>query len=74
MFLWSCLIDKGDYEAALSLLAGLREPVDAYFDSVMVMADDEAIRLNRCRVLAKLRHLFLEVADVSLLASKVGAN
>ncbi|MBQ0797996.1 MAG: glycine--tRNA ligase subunit beta [Porticoccaceae bacterium] len=68
------LIDKGDYEAALSLLAGLREPVDAYFDSVMVMADDEAIRLNRCRVLAKLRHLFLEVADVSLLASKVGAN
>lgn len=64
------LIDRGDYNEALSILAGLRQPIDNYFDSVMVMVEDDALRANRCRVLAKLRGLFLEVADVSLLASK----
>ena len=70
----SPLIAQGNYTEALSTLAGLREPVDAFFDSVMVMADDDALRINRCRVLAKLRDVFLEVADVSLLASKAGSN
>lgn len=64
------LIEQGHYGEALSLLASLRAPIDDYFDSVMVMVDDEALRTNRCRVLAKLRGLFLQVADVSLLASK----
>jgi glycyl-tRNA synthetase beta chain len=43
----------------------LREPVDAFFDKVMVMADDEALRNNRLAMLARLRGLFLQVADIS---------
>jgi len=56
-----------DYEAALKQLAGLREVVDAFFDAVMVMADEAAIRANRLALLNRLRSLFLEVADLSQL-------
>ncbi len=56
-----------DYEAALKELAGLREVVDTFFDKVMVMADDVAIRANRLALLSGLRNLFLEVADLSQL-------
>jgi glycyl-tRNA synthetase beta chain len=41
--------------------------VDAFFDSVMVMAEDEAVRVNRLTLLSKLRELFLQVADISVL-------
>ncbi|KAA1174170.1 glycine--tRNA ligase subunit beta [Marinobacter salinexigens] len=61
------LFEQGDYASALSSLAGLREPVDNFFDAVMVMADDEAIRDNRLALLNRLRNLFLRVADISLL-------
>lgn len=61
------LFDQGDYGAALSSLASLREAVDHFFDDVMVMADDEAIRSNRLALLNRLRNLFLRVADISLL-------
>jgi len=54
--------------AQLDVLAGLREPVDAFFDGVMVMADDDAIKNNRLALLARLRGLFLRLADVSKLA------
>jgi len=54
--------------AQLDVLAGLREPVDAFFDGVMVMADDAAIKTNRLALLARLRALFLRLADVSRLA------
>ncbi|EJL6288653.1 glycine--tRNA ligase subunit beta [Vibrio cholerae] len=57
----------GNYQEALSKLAGLREPVDAFFDNVMVMADDEALKKNRLTLLNKLRNLFLQIADISLL-------
>lgn len=57
----------GDYQGALSKLANLREPVDTFFDSVMVMADDEALKKNRLTLLNKLRNLFLQIADISLL-------
>ncbi|MGL4191380.1 MAG: glycine--tRNA ligase subunit beta [Vibrio sp.] len=57
----------GDYQQALSKLAGLREPVDAFFDNVMVMADDQALKQNRLTLLNKLRNLFLQIADISLL-------
>ena len=57
----------GNYQEALSRLAELREPVDAFFDGVMVMADDEALKLNRLTLLNKLRNLFLDIADISLL-------
>jgi len=52
---------------ALSVLATLREPVDSFFDDVMVMADDLDVRANRLALLARLRQLFLNLADVSRL-------
>lgn len=57
----------GDYQQALSKLAALREPVDAFFDNVMVMSDDEALKRNRLTLLNNLRNLFLQIADISLL-------
>jgi len=54
-------------EAQLELLASLREPVDTFFDDVMVMAEDNAIRNNRLALLFRLRSLFLQLADVSRL-------
>jgi glycyl-tRNA synthetase beta chain len=61
------LFAKGDYTAALAKLAHLREAVDAFFDSVMVMADDAALRDNRIALLHRLRTLFLGIADLALL-------
>jgi glycyl-tRNA synthetase beta chain len=61
------LTEAGDYTAALKQLAGLRESVDAFFDQVMVMADDEALRVNRLSLLQNLSGLFLRVADLSRL-------
>lgn len=57
-----------DYTDMLKQLAKLRRPVDTFFDDVMVMVDDEALRNNRLALLQQLRNLFLEVADISLLA------
>lgn len=56
-----------DYRAALAQLAALRAPVDAFFEEVLVNADDSAVKANRYALLAKLRGLFLGVADISLL-------
>ena len=61
------LFAERQYQQALAALADLREPVDAFFDDVMVMADDEALKNNRLALLKQLRGLFLEVADISLL-------
>ncbi len=61
------LFAAGDYQQALDALATLREPVDAFFDQVMVMADDNAVRHNRLALLASLQALFLEIADISQL-------
>lgn len=57
----------GRYQEALVELAALRETVDEFFDNVMVMAEDDAIRVNRLTLLSKLRELFLQVADISVL-------
>lgn len=57
----------GDYQQALVSLADLKEPVDSFFDNVMVMAEDEAVKLNRLALLNGLRALFLQTADISLL-------
>lgn len=57
----------GDYQQALSELATLRDSVDAFFDNVMVMAEDEALKVNRLTMLNQLRNQFLKVADISLL-------
>lgn len=61
------LVRKRAYAAALQRLAELRTPVDAFFDDVMVMADDEAVRANRLALLGELRALFLDIADISRL-------
>ena len=61
------LFAEGKYQEALESLAGLRAPVDAFFEDVMVMADDEAIKNNRLALLSRLRALFLGVADISIL-------
>ena len=58
---------QGRYQEALVELAALREPVDEFFEKVMVMADDKALRVNRLTLLANVRDLFLQAADISLL-------
>ena len=55
------------YSETLARLAALREPVDAFFEAVMVNAEDASVRANRYALLARLRGLFLGVADISLL-------
>ncbi len=61
------LFAAGQYKEALVELAALRETVDSFFDTVMVMDENEAVRVNRLTLLSKLRELFLQVADISLL-------
>jgi glycyl-tRNA synthetase beta chain len=61
------LIGARDYVGLLKRLADLRDPVDRYFTDVMVMAEDVKVRANRLALLARLRGLFLRVADISLL-------
>ena len=60
-------IQAAEYEQALIQLAELHDPVDAFFDNVMVMDDDEAIRNNRIALLNNLRGLFMQIADLSKL-------
>lgn len=62
------LFEDRDYTPALESLADLQAPVDAFFDQVMVMTDDAALQTNRLALLQQLRELFLQVADISLLA------
>ncbi|POY42752.1 glycine--tRNA ligase subunit beta [Avibacterium endocarditidis] len=61
------LIAKGDYVAVLDKLANLRQPVDNFFEKVMVNAEDPQLRQNRLAILKTLQGLFLQVADISLL-------
>ena len=61
------LLEAHNYTDALSQLASLREPIDAFFDNVMVMAEDPKLKANRLRLLAQLRGLFTAIADVSML-------
>ncbi len=61
------LMEAGLYGEALNRLAGLREPVDGFFDQVLVMAEDPALRTNRLALLNELGSLFLRVADFSRL-------
>jgi len=61
------LFGQGRYAEALNQLASLREPVDRFFDEVMVMAEDASLRENRLALLASLESLFLRAADFSRL-------
>jgi glycyl-tRNA synthetase beta chain len=59
----------GDYTASLQALAALKTPVDAFFDSVMVNADDPALKANRLALLNQLHQTMNRVADISRLAA-----
>ena len=59
----------GDYTESLQTLAALRAPVDAFFDGVMVNADDPDLRANRLGLLAKLHAAMNQVADLSKLSA-----
>ncbi|MEP0355533.1 glycine--tRNA ligase subunit beta [Paraglaciecola sp.] len=61
------LLAVSNYQSTLTHLAELRLPIDAFFDNVMVMSEDEAIKSNRLSLLARLRGLFLSCADISVL-------
>ena len=61
------LFDQADYTAGLSALAALRGPVDAFFDQVMVMAEEPQIRANRLALLGRVSRLLMRVADLSRL-------
>ena len=61
------MLDAGEYTDALAALAGLRDHVDRFFDTVKVMDDDEALRGNRLALLARIGALFMETADISVL-------
>lgn len=60
--------DSGDYKGALATLAQTRAAVDTFFNDIMVMAEDQAVRLNRLSLLSQLHRLMNQVADISRLA------
>lgn len=62
-------VPSQDYTRILTALATLRNVIDNFFDNVMVMADDEAVKNNRLALLSLLRQLFLTTADISILAN-----
>ena len=61
-------IEGRDYTGALTALASVRAEVDEFFDQVMVMAEDDAVRANRLALLSSLGDLMNTVADISKLA------
>jgi len=67
-------ISAGDYAGALEVLSVLREPVDLFFENVMVNVEDPEIRANRLRLLGALRDSFIRVGDIALLSSGKGAT
>jgi len=60
---------KGNYDGAFLALARMRKPIDQFFDDVLVMAEDAAIRQNRLLLLRQIHELFMRLADVSQIVS-----
>ena len=63
----SPLLANQNYQAALTELVVLKAPIDNFFDNVMVMSDDEAVKINRLTLLNQIRDSFLAIADISVL-------
>jgi glycyl-tRNA synthetase beta chain len=63
------LIADGDLNSALGAIATLRSPVDAFFDDVMVMAEEAAVRRNRLALLATISAIFGQIADFSQIST-----
>lgn len=66
----SALVEAREYSQALETIAGLREPVDRFFDDVMVMVDDQAVKNNRLALLTSISDLFSGIADFNRIAEK----
>ncbi len=66
------LIQEHNYSEALEIIAELKEPIDQFFDNVMVMVEDPVIRKNRLGLLSKLVKLFRDIADFSVIGSTAG--
>jgi glycyl-tRNA synthetase beta chain len=64
------LISRGDFSGALTELAGMRKPVDAFFEAVLVMAEDPSVRFNRLSLLGEISTLFHDVADFSRIVTE----
>jgi glycyl-tRNA synthetase beta chain len=62
-------VSRGDYGGALQTIAGLRGPVDDFFDGVMVMADDDRVKTNRLALLTQVAALFADIADFTRIAA-----
>ena len=63
----TAFVNTADYQQAFTALASIKSEIDSFFDSVMVMADDEAVKINRLTLLNEIRNRFLAIADISLL-------
>ncbi|WP_286235963.1 glycine--tRNA ligase subunit beta [Thalassotalea sediminis] len=61
------LVEAQDYQQAFTELAQIKQPIDEFFDNVMVMADDEQVKINRLTLLNEIRNSFLDIADISVL-------
>ena len=59
------LFEKKEYEQAMQAILKMKEPVDNFFDDVMVMADDERLKTNRLNLLTAISGLFLKIGDFS---------
>jgi len=64
------LIDKKEYDKALDLLTTLKEPIDYFFEKVMVMVDDENLKKNRLSLLRKIYDIMMKVCDLSQVVNK----
>lgn len=64
---YEAYMHEKDFKGALDLLSELSAPIDVFFDRVMVMAEDEALRANRLKLLSRITHLFLAIANFSRL-------
>jgi glycyl-tRNA synthetase beta chain len=63
------LLAAGDYQGAMRVFLGLKDPIDTFFDQVMVMAEDERVRANRLSLMARVARLFLRIGDFSKMSS-----
>ena len=63
-------IMAGEYDEALAVLARLREPIDKFFEDVLVMDEDQAVRENRLRLLNRFENAFVGVANIGAMAKK----
>jgi len=64
-----CIRDR-NYSAVLTELSSLKQPIDQFFDKVMVNAEDPKVKNNRLLMLKTIREAFMQVADISLLSRK----